>query len=96
MAHIPDALLALGRISGERCDVTVATRKNQSTAPHTHPTTNYVLVSAGTLHLTLDGTERLVSRGEWCIIPAGVEHAERFEEETSVLVFWVKEQAANR
>ncbi|WP_296653678.1 cupin domain-containing protein [Paraburkholderia sp.] len=95
MSHIPDALLALGRIKGERCDVTVATRNNHGSPLHTHPSTNYVLVSAGTLHLTLDGTERPVSSGEWCIIPAGAEHAERFEEETSVLVFWVKEQAAN-
>ena len=93
MAHIPDALLTLGKISGERCDVTVATRENQSNALHTHPTTNYVLVSAGTLYLTLEGIEQPIHSGEWCVIPAGAEHAERFEEKTSVLVFWVKEQA---
>lgn len=91
MAHIPQALLDVGKISGERCDVTVATRENLSTPPHTHPTANYVMVTAGVLYLTLDGIERPVHPGEWCSIPAGAEHAERFAEKTSVVVFWVKD-----
>ncbi|MBI3286129.1 MAG: cupin domain-containing protein [Burkholderiales bacterium] len=90
MAHIPAALLTLGKISSEFCDVSVATRENLCTPAHTHPSTNYVLVSAGTLYLTLDGMERAVTAGEWCVIAAGAEHAERFEEATSVLVFWLK------
>lgn len=90
MAHIPQALLDLGKLNFENCEVSVATRENLSSPLHTHPTTNYVLVSAGCLYLTLDGTERPIASGEWCMIPAGSEHAERFAEKTSVLVFWVK------
>lgn len=91
MAHIPDALLDLGKISSASCDVTVATRENLSSPLHTHPTTNYVTVCEGTLYLTLDGIERAIRPGEWCTIPAGAEHAERFTDKTSVVVFWVKD-----
>ena len=90
MAHIPEALLGLGKISGDNCDVSVATRENINSPLHTHPTTNYVTVTAGTLYLTLDGVERPVPAGAWCVIPAGAEHAERFADKTSVIVFWVK------
>jgi quercetin dioxygenase-like cupin family protein len=93
MAHLPESLLALGKISGENGDVTVAIREHISTPPHTHPTTNYVTVSEGVLYLTLDGVERPVRAGEWCVIPAGTEHAERFTDKTSVVVFWIKEMA---
>ena len=90
MAHIPAPLLALGKLSSEAGDVTVATRENISTAIHTHPTTNYVTVTEGALYLTLDGVEQVVQAGEWCVIPAHAEHAERFVEKTSVVVFWIK------
>lgn len=49
------------------------------------------MVSEGTLYLTLEGVETPVRAGDWCTIPAGAEHAERFEEATSVVVFWVKQ-----
>lgn len=93
MAHIPTPLLDLGKLSCEAGDVTVATRENISTAIHTHPTTNYVTVTEGILYLTLHGVERGVQTGEWCTIPAHTEHAERFVEKTSVVVFWIKDQA---
>jgi quercetin dioxygenase-like cupin family protein len=95
MAHIPETLLGLGKISDNNCDVTVATRENVSSPLHTHPTTNYVTVSEGTLYLTLDGVERPVLAGEWCKIPAGAEHTERFTDKTSVIVFWVKAASSN-
>lgn len=90
MTHIPQALLDLGKLTADNCEVSVATRENLSSALHTHDTTNYVLVSAGCLYLTIDGAERAVLSGQWCMIPAGSEHAERFSAKTSVLVFWVK------
>ena len=93
MAHIPAALLGLGKLSSEAGDVTVATRENVSTSPHAHPTTNYVTVTEGVLYLTMHGEERAFRPGEWCTIPANTEHAERFVEKTSVVVFWVKDQA---
>jgi quercetin dioxygenase-like cupin family protein len=91
MAHIPAPLLALAKLRAETCDVTFGTREHQQTPPHSHPTTNHVLVSEGTLYLTLEGVETPVRAGDWCTIPAGAEHAERFEEATSVVVFWVKQ-----
>lgn len=90
MAHIPQALLDLGKFSSDQGDVTVATRERISTAPHTHPTTNYVMVTEGVLYLTLNGVEQTLRPGAWCTIPAGAEHAERFEEKTSVIVFWIR------
>ena len=96
MAHIPDALLGLGRIHGASCDVTVATRENTSTPTHTHPTANHVLVTEGVLYLTLDGIEREIGAGEWCLVPAGAEHAERFAARTSVIVFWLRDAVMDR
>jgi quercetin dioxygenase-like cupin family protein len=93
MAHIPAALLDLGKLSSGAGDVTVATRKDVSTPLHTHPTTNYVTVTEGILYLTLNGAEQAVRPGEWCTIPANAEHAERFVEQTSVVVFWIKDPA---
>jgi len=93
MAHIPTGLLDLGKLSSEAGDASVATRENVSTPLHTHPTTNYVTVTEGTLYLTLHGVEQAVRPGEWCTIPAHAEHAERFAEKTSVVVFWIKEPA---
>ena len=93
MAHVPQALLALGKIVGAGCDVTVATRENLQVPEHTHPTTNYVTVTEGVLYLTLDGVERPVVPGDWCCIPAGAPHAERFVDKTSVVVLWVKPAA---
>ncbi|GHD78193.1 cupin domain-containing protein [Vogesella fluminis] len=94
MNSIPGALLQLGRINGDSCDVTLATRANLSVPPHRHDTHNYVQVCSGVLYLTLDGTERAIGAGQWCDIPAGALHAERFAEETTVIVFWKKEAAA--
>lgn len=90
MSHIPEALLALGKITTEACDVSVGVREHLSVPAHTHPSTNHVLVAEGVLYLTLDGVERAVHAGQWCCIPAQAEHAERFVEKTSVIVFWVK------
>lgn len=89
MGHLPEALCALGKISAANCEVTVGIRENLSVPPHQHPTDNHVLVSAGTLYLTQNGKETAVGAGEWCFIPAGTEHAERFVEKTSVVVFWL-------
>jgi len=91
MTHIPSPLLALAKLSTEACDITFGTREHLQVAPHTHPTTNHVVVTEGTLFLTLDGVEKAYGPGDWATIPAGADHAERFEESTSVVVFWVKQ-----
>ncbi|MBI2381827.1 MAG: cupin domain-containing protein [Gammaproteobacteria bacterium] len=90
MPHVPDALLALSRLETPGCDISFAARENLVVPAHRHDTSNHVLVSEGVLYLTLDGVERPVRAGQWCTIPAGAEHAERFEERTTLLVFWLK------
>lgn len=89
MAHLPEILLGIGKISADNCEVTCGIRENLSVPSHTHATDNYVLICEGVLYLTLDGQEKTVTTGEWCMIPAGTEHAERFVEKTSVIVFWL-------
>ena len=91
MAHIPASLLALAKVTSETCDITFGTREHQQTPLHSHPTTNHVVVTEGTLYLTLDRVETAVRAGDWCTIPSDKEHAERFEGTTSVVVFWVKQ-----
>ena len=90
MAHIPEALLALGKFTSEAADITVGTRENLVVPAHSHPTSNYVVVTAGRLYLTLNEVEQELLPGDWALIPAGADHAERFEEKTSVIVFWLK------
>lgn len=89
--HAPDALIALGRLPSERCDVTVVKRDPGAAPLHTHAETLHVLVTEGCLWLTLDGVERPVRPGEWCCVPAGTEHTERYAEPTSAVVFWLRE-----
>ena len=92
--HAPQALTDFGRIHGDGCDVTVVTRQPMQVPPHAHPTTNHVLVTEGALFLMMEGHEHVVRKGEWCVIPANVEHAERFEEKTSAVIFWLAEPPA--
>lgn len=90
MAHLPQALKMIGKVSSEFCDVTFGTKPPCNLASHTHPTTNYGVITQGTLYLTQGGEEKAYGCGDWFHVPAGEEHAERFEEDTSVVVFWVK------
>ena len=90
MAHIPTPLAELRKIHNDQCEVTFAVREHAGAPSHKHDTTNHVIVTEGTLYLTQDGIERAIGAGQWCTIPAGTPHAERFEEKTSVIVFWMK------
>jgi quercetin dioxygenase-like cupin family protein len=53
----------------------------------------HVLVTEGCLWLTMDGAERAVRPGEWCCVPAGTEHTERYAKPTSAVVFWLRDAA---
>lgn len=41
---LPDALLALGKITHPQCDVSFSERAHQQSPIHTHDTSNHVLV----------------------------------------------------
>ena len=90
MAHLPEAVRALAKVEAAHCDVSFGTREPCLVPEHTHPTTNYGTVTEGCLWLTLDGEERPYRKGDWFHVPADAPHIERFEETTSVVVFWLK------
>ncbi|MEJ8566776.1 cupin domain-containing protein [Elongatibacter sediminis] len=56
--------------------------------PHTHDTDNHGIIIRGELILIQDGTERRYATGDWYHVPAGVEHAARFEQETDEIEIW--------
>jgi quercetin dioxygenase-like cupin family protein len=57
-------------------------------AAHTHETENVGIITKGSLLLVLDGKESKYEFGDWYHVPANAEHAARFEEESSEIVFW--------
>ncbi len=90
MAHLPDAIRQLAKVETEHCDVSFGTREPCTVAEHTHETTNYGTITEGCLFLTLNGEERAYGKGDWFHVPADAPHIERFEQTTSVVVFWIK------
>lgn len=56
--------------------------------PHTHPTENVGVITAGELILTMDGEETRYGSGDWYHVPAERSHAARFEVDTSEIEFW--------
>jgi len=59
-----------------------------SIPPHTHDTDNHGVITRGELILTMNGEVTRVKKGEWYHVPAHVEHAARFDEETDEIEFW--------
>ena len=77
------------RLAAEGCEVLFASYPaGTAIEPHDHPTENLGLITAGELWLTVGGVERRYGPGEWYHLPAGAEHAARFEVETSEIEFW--------
>lgn len=56
--------------------------------PHTHDTDNYGVITRGELLLTMNGRVTHHKAGDWYHVPAGVEHAARFDVETDEVEFW--------
>lgn len=90
MAHLPKALSQLSRLESASHDISFGTKMPGLVPEHTHTTDNYGVITEGCLFLTLDGEESAYRSGDWFHVPAGAPHIERFEEATSVIVFWVK------
>jgi quercetin dioxygenase-like cupin family protein len=77
------------RLAAPGCDVLFASYPaGTSIPPHTHETTNTGVITQGALILTMNGTETRYGVGEWYRVDAGVEHAARFDEDTSEIEFW--------
>lgn len=56
--------------------------------PHSHDTDNYGVITKGELILTMNGETERIGIGQWYHVPAGAEHAARFEVETDEIEFW--------
>lgn len=61
-----------------------------SIPPHAHDTDNYGVITRGALVLTTQGSTRVYAVGDWYHVPAGVEHAAEFAEDTDEIEFWFK------
>lgn len=85
------------RLRAEGADVLFASYPaGTEIPPHTHPTDNHGVVIRGELILIRDGVETRYGVGDWYHVPAGAEHAARFEQETDEIEFWFQDEEAAR
>lgn len=56
--------------------------------PHTHPTQNCGVITAGELILIVDSAETRYGPGDWYHLGPGQLHGARFEVDTSEIEFW--------
>ena len=77
------------RLEASGCEVLFASYPaGTKIEPHTHPTENVGVVTAGELILIQGGEERRYGPGDWYHLAAAEEHAARFEVATSEVEFW--------
>ena len=98
MAEFPDRIQSLSPFAGPfdayqldatNCKVLFASYPAGTTIePHTHPTENCGVITAGELILTVAGEERRYGPGDWYYLEPEQEHAARFEVETAEIEFW--------
>jgi quercetin dioxygenase-like cupin family protein len=96
--HFPPQIRALDafdgpfdafRLPADGCDVLFATYPAGTTiAPHRHDTDNVGVITKGTLHLEIAGVETSYAVGQWYRVPAGVEHAARFDTDSAEIELW--------
>ena len=100
--HFPDLIRALPefegpfdafRLEAKNCEVLFASYPaGTEIEPHTHPTENVGVITAGELILTTDGEESRYGPGDWYHMKAEQRHAARFEVDTSEIEFWFDRQ----
>ena len=79
------------RLSAEDADILFASYPaGTEISVHRHDTDNYGVITRGELILTVGDEVVRYGPGDWYQIPAGVEHAARFEERTEEIEFWFK------
>ncbi len=104
--HFPDRIRSLPsfagpfdayQLSAAGCEVLFASYPaGTEIQPHTHPTENYGVVTAGELILIVDGRESRYGPGDWYHLLPEQEHAARFEVDTSEIEFWFDGDGAER
>jgi quercetin dioxygenase-like cupin family protein len=79
------------RLQAEGCEVLFATYPaGTSIAPHTHPTDNVGVITRGRLFLTVGAHISVHDPGDWYHVPAGAEHAARFDVDSAEIEFWFR------
>jgi mannose-6-phosphate isomerase-like protein (cupin superfamily) len=77
------------KLAAKDSDVLFASYPAGTSIPsHTHETDNYGVITRGALILSIDGATTIYRVGDWYHVPAGVEHAAEFNEETDEIEFW--------
>lgn len=99
--HFPDLIRQLPdfpgpfdahRLQADGCEVLFASYPAGTTIDaHTHPTRNVGVITEGELVLIVDGEETRYGVGDWYELKAEIEHAARFDVQTSEIEFWFKE-----
>lgn len=84
------------RLAADGCEVLFASYPaGTEIEPHTHPTRNCGVITAGELILITDDSERRYGVGEWYYLDAMQLHAARFEVDTSEIEFWFDVEAGD-
>lgn len=79
------------KLAAEDADVLFASYPSGTSIPaHTHETDNYGVIVRGELVLTMNGQRKRYGVGDWYYVPAGVEHAADFEQDSDEIEFWFK------
>jgi quercetin dioxygenase-like cupin family protein len=96
--HFPPEITALAafdgpfdayRLAAQGCDVLFATYPaGTSIAEHRHDTNNVGVITKGALVLTMEGSTETFGVGEWYHVPAGTDHAARFDVDSAEIEFW--------
>ena len=73
------------RLQAAGCEVLSA---GTTIEPHTHPTDNVGVITKGQLILTMEDQVTLYGAGEWYHVPAGIDHAARFDTDSAEIEFW--------
>jgi quercetin dioxygenase-like cupin family protein len=98
--HFPDLISSLPdfdgpfdahQLSASNCEVLFASYPaGTCIEPHTHPTENCGVITAGELLLVSDGEEARYGPGDWYHLLPNQMHSARFEVDTSEIEFWFK------
>lgn len=77
------------QLSADGCEILFASYPaGTEIEPHTHPTENCGVITAGELVLVVDEEEVRYGPGDWYHLEPGQVHAARFEVDTSEVEFW--------
>ena len=77
------------QLSAENCEVLFGIYPAGTVIEsHSHETNNVGVITKGSLLLTMNGKTERIDAGSWYFVPAGVEHAAEFTEDTADIEIW--------